>query len=119
MEITFYDSHGAPTAYVQDGVHIYLFSGEPVAFLSETSVYSFSGKHLGRFENGWIRDNRGNCVFFTKDARGGPLRPLKQLKPLKGLKQLKPLKSLKELKPLRPLNSLSWSRLSGRQFFGN
>jgi len=117
MEITFYDSQGAPIAYTQDGVHIYLFSGQPVAHLSGTSVYSFGGRHLGRFENGWVRDNNGSCVFFTKDAQGGPLKPLKQLKPLKSLKQLKPLKSLKELKPLRPLNSLSWSRLSGRQFF--
>jgi hypothetical protein len=117
MEFTFYDSNGKPIAYTQDGVHIYLFSGEPVAYLAGTSVYSFSGKHLGRFENGWIRDNNGECVFFTKDARGGPLKPLKQLKPLKSLKQLKPLKGLKELKPLRPLKSLSWSRLSGKQFF--
>lgn len=31
--MTFYDSHGNPTAYLyDDGVHIYLFNGKPVAY---------------------------------------------------------------------------------------
>ena len=117
MDLTFYDANGNPSAYTDDGEHIHLFSGEPVAYLSGDSVYSFSGKHLGRFEDGWVRDNGGASVFFTDNARGGVLKPLKALKPLKGLKQLRPLKGLKELKPLSPLKTLSWSQLSGRHFF--
>jgi len=68
MEFIFYDLNGSPTAYTEDGTHIYFFSGEPVAYFVDESVYSFTGVHLGRFENGWIRDNNGDCVFFTEYA---------------------------------------------------
>ena len=63
MDITFYDSHGKPTAYTEDNEHIYLFSGKPVAYIDGSSVYSYSGRHLGWFDEGWIRDNSGYCVF--------------------------------------------------------
>ena len=115
--MTFYDCDGAPVAYTEDNETIYLFTGEPVAYFYENAVYSFSGVHLGWFENGWIRDLHGSCVFFSEDSTGGPLKPLKQLKPLKSLKQLKPLRSLRELKHLKALNRLSWSQKSGRAFF--
>lgn len=116
--ITFYDKKGAPIAYLQDdGIHIYLFNGKPVAYLYENTVYGFNGKQFGWFEDGWIRDLRGYCVFFTENTTGGPSKPLKQLKPLKSLKQLKPMKSMKQSKVLKPTKSLSWSTLSGIQYF--
>ena len=116
--MVFYDNHGRPTAYTEDDIHIYLFTGEPVAYLHEDAVYGYNGRQFGWFQDGWIRDLNGNCVFFTENTTGsGPLKPLKQLKPLKSLKQLRPLKALRELKRLRPLNRLSWSQLSGKQFF--
>lgn len=118
MKLDFYDSDGNAIAYSDDGEHIYTFSGRPVAYLHSGSIYSFSGDHLGRFENGLIRDNDGHVAFFSQGSTGGPLKPVRKLKPLKGLKQLKPLKGLRQLRPLKPLNSLSWSRLSGDQFFG-
>lgn len=117
MSLDFYDSNGKPIAYTDDGEHIYTFSGRPVAYINQDSIYSFSGKYLGRLENGMIRDNDGCVALFSQNATGGPLKPVKQLKPLKGLKALKSLKGLKELKPLKPLSSSTWSRLSGEQFF--
>lgn len=116
--MVFYDNHGRPTAYTEDDEHIYLFTGEPVAYLDGDTVYGFNGHQFGWFENGWIRDLDGYCVFFTENATGsGPLKPLKQLTPLKSLKQLRPLKALRELRRLRTMNRLSWSQLSGKQFF--
>jgi hypothetical protein len=117
MESTFYDSKGTPIAYTEDRVHIYLYSGERAAYLSGNSVYSFSGIHLGWFEDGWIRDTNGDCVFFTDKAKGGPMKPLKSLKPLKNLKHLKPSKSPKEPTPRQSRKSRSWSELSGKHFF--
>lgn len=117
MELMFYDSKGKPVSYTEDCEHIYLFSGEPVAYFNNESIYSFSGRHLGRYKNGWIRDNNGQCVFFTENATGGPLKPMKMMKPLKSLKQMKPLKGLKEMRPMKPMDSLWWSELSGEQFF--
>lgn len=117
MELTFYDSNGRPVGYTEDGVHIYLFSGEPIAYIDNRSVYSFSGRHLGRFGNGWIRDNNGRCVFFTQQAKGGPMKPMKMMKPMKGMKQMKSMRGMKEMRPMKTVNSLSWSGLSREQFF--
>lgn len=116
--ITFYNSYGAPIAYLDsDGVHIFGFDGTPLGYLKNEKVYNFEGRFLGWFENGWLYDLTNSPTFFTEEAKGGPLKPLKQLKPLKGLKQLKPLKGLKELTPLKPLRSLNWSEFSDEMYF--
>jgi hypothetical protein len=117
MDITFYDLHGNPTAYTEDGEHIYLFSGKPVAYIDHSSVYSYDGRHLGRYENGWIRDNHGSGALFTAHASGGPTKPMKQLTPIRGIKGIRPIKSIKQLKPLRAIDSFSWSECSGPRFF--
>ena len=113
----FYSNSGQPIAYTEDDQHLYLFSGEPVAYLSGDAIYSFSGEHLGWFEDGWIRDKEGKCVFFTSYARGGPLKPFKRMKPMKGMKRVKPVKGVKRVKSVKRTKSLLWSNLSGEQFF--
>ena len=72
--MTFYNSHGKPIAYLADEQHIFLFNGRPVAYLYDNKVYGFNGHHFGWFEDGWIRDKRGRCVFFTEDASGSGQR---------------------------------------------
>jgi len=117
LEITFYNRNGIPIAYTEDGEHIFLFSGEPVAYLYGESVFSFTGKHLGWFREGWIRDNFGECVFFTENTQGGPAKPMKCMKPMKSMKLMKSMKAMKEMRPMRPMNKLSWSHFSGTNFF--
>lgn len=54
---TFYNRRGHAVAYLDDDdISIYLYSGAPVAWLSEHSVYSYSGKHLGwlKMAGSWI-----------------------------------------------------------------
>ena len=117
MTMDFYDRSGAPIAYSDDGEHIYLFSGRPVAYLSRTAVYTFGGMHIGWFENGWIWDLDGNAVFFTPAARGGPGKPFRQIKPVKGVKAIRQIKEVRQLRSVKPVWALSWSRLSGDQYF--
>ncbi|MBD8239493.1 4-fold beta flower protein [Pseudomonas fluorescens] len=117
MSQDFYDRSGTPIAYTEDGVHVFTFSGQPVGYFHDESLYSYVGKHLGRIANGLIRDNRGQVVFFSSDAVGGPMKPMRQLTPLKGLKRLMPLKSMRQLPPMRPMLANSWSQLSGQQLF--
>ena len=117
MSLEFYDQVGAPVAYADDLEHIYAFSGEPVAYIQNDSIYDYGGRHLGWFFGGWVLDHNGNHVYFTDQAIGGPLKPLRMLRPLKGLKSLKPLKGIKAIKPIRPIRSLSWSNLMGLNFF--
>jgi hypothetical protein len=115
--VTFYDHRGMPVAYASDGRSIYLFSGKPVGYLDGDSVYAYSGRHLGWFVDGWIRDHRGNCVYFTENARGGPVKPVKRVKPVRGVRQVRPVRGVRQVRPVRPVRSLSWSRFTGSAFF--
>lgn len=118
MYFTFYDKSGIPIAYSDDNDHIFLFSGESVAYLYGESVYGYNGRHLGFFIDGWIRDHHGDCVFFTDIAKGpGPVKPVKRVKPVKSVKSILPVKSVREVKPIKPITNLLWSNLSGKQFF--
>lgn len=116
--MTLYDSKGKAIAYSEDGESIYLFTGEPVAYLVETAVYGFNGHHIGWFENGWMRDLHGCCVFFTEDASGsGPAKPAMHAKPAKYAKKANPAKYARHAKRCKTANKLSWSDLSGVIFF--
>lgn len=115
---TFYDRTGKPIAYTEDNETIYLFSGEPVAYLYGDAVYSFIGRQLGWCEDGWIRDLKGACVFFLENSKGGgPMRPIKKFTPVKAAKFTKPFKGARFVKQVKPIKLLSWSVLSGEQFF--
>lgn len=116
-DLVFYNSYGDPIAYCEDGEHIYLYNGEPVAYFHNDSVYSFDGDHLGWFEQGWVRDNNGDCVFYSDNAQGGPVKPIKSIRPIKSVKSIKPIKSVKSIKPIKAIKSLSWSQLSSDIFF--
>ena len=63
---TFYDRNGKPIAYTEDDEYIFLFTGEPVAYLYDNTVYGYNGRQFGWFENGWVRDLHGSCVFLLK-----------------------------------------------------
>ena len=116
--MTFYDCNGKPVAYTEDGTHVYLFTGEPVAYFVEDAVYGFNGRQFGWYENGWIRDLRGCCVFYSENATGsGPVKPVKQVCPVKCVKHVMPVKCVREVCRVRAVNQLSWSTLSGTLFF--
>ena len=117
MDLVFYDVKGIPTCYTDDYKYIYLFSGQPVAHFVDGSIYSFKGKHLGRFENGWIRDDKGEAVFYTEFATGGPFRPSMRLQPTKGIKKTLPMIMTTEWPPFHPVTKTSWAKASGPQFF--
>ncbi len=109
-DIIFYNKTGKPIAWLsdKDDETIYLFNGKAVAYLYNDSVYSFNGEHLGFFLNGWIYDNSGYCVFFTANATGGPVKPIKHVCPIKGVTSIKPVKSSRRVPPIKPVKKLSW-----------
>jgi hypothetical protein len=118
--MTFYNKNGNPIAYTDDHVHIYLFSGKPAAYLDEDTVYGFNGKHIGWFENGWIRDLNGACVFFTESSTdSGLVKPVKHICPVKCVKHVLPVKCVKQIKRVRSINQLNWSIHSDESFFIN
>jgi hypothetical protein len=87
-------------------------AGTALAFVRNDGLYSYAGRHLGRFHRGFFRDSEGNAVAFVRGAEGGPLPPLPELPPLPPLPSLPPLPPIPALPPLPPLPTLGWSRLS-------
>ena len=55
-EITLFDHRGNPVAYIapDEGNTIYLWSGEPVAYLEGENIFRFNGKYLGWYERGIV-----------------------------------------------------------------
>jgi hypothetical protein len=120
MATTLYDRRGKPVAYVaDDGISIYLYRGKPVAWISQNGVYAYSGKFLGWVDSGWVIDRRGRRAFFTSAARGGPVKPVRQLQPVRGVRRVRPVRGVRQVRPVRPVTSLSWSDVSGEEFFGS
>jgi len=107
-EVNLYDSSGNSAAYIDDFLGdriIFLWDGTPKAYLIQTDVFGFNGKHLGWFEKGVLRDNKGEVVATDKEAAD----KITIDSSLKGLKQSPPLKKYHELAPIRPYFSTLWS----------
>ena len=112
-----YELSGLPVAYSDDGVHIFLYSGQAVAYFVGDSLFSFSGQHLGWLYRGWIIDHDGNCVLFSEQAEQGPDKFMVQEYKKKAQAGPLPEKELRQFEPLRPPTSSKWSRLSVKKFF--
>jgi hypothetical protein len=117
MEITFYDNSGRAVAYSEDGEHVFTFSGHAVAFIKGASIYDYSGRHLGWFKKGWVRENAGRYVYFTEKAKGGPPRPTMERPPSKVTKQTPPAKNPLRFEPKMPEIPAAWSAANADQFF--
>ncbi|MCP9751200.1 4-fold beta flower protein [Ferruginibacter sp. HRS2-29] len=115
QEISLFNSQGIAVAYVDtddDDLTIYLWSGKPVAYISDNNIYGFNGKHLGWWVKGVIRDHEGDAVGATKAASSMNT----EYEPYKSYKEYKPYKSYKEYAPYKPYWSTSWSNTSFKMF---
>lgn len=114
-ELSLYDAQGRAAAYLDptSGLTFYLWTGEPVAYLEEESVFGFNGKHLGWFHNGTVYDNEGNVVVAPASAFRTAVEAASPRSP----KQFKPFKGFKEFKPFKPYFGFSWASLPARVFF--
>ncbi|MDJ0824442.1 MAG: hypothetical protein QNJ16_02950 [Rhodobacter sp.] len=113
----FYDQNGEAKCYSPDGEHLYTWDGNPVAYFSDSKVYSFSGKLLGWFENGWLYDRGNNPALFMPEASGGPMRPMRQMPRMKSMRRMRPMKSLRSMAHMRPMRSNHWSPFIGTRYF--
>ena len=116
--MTFYSRQGRATAYYDSSKGIiYLFDGTPVAYFDGDRIYHLRGNFLGWYMDGWVYDRDGYCVFFTENASGGPVKPVKGIAPVRGIQKVAPVKGVKQIAPVRPIKHLSWSRYSDESFF--
>lgn len=117
MQVVFYDRSGNAVAYSDDMEHIFLFSGEAVAYIDADAVYSYRGVLLGWFEKGWLRDKDGRCVAFSENPATGPHRPERRQKPEPLPKQSVPVMERQDTRALRPIHSNAWSTQSALDMF--
>lgn len=115
--IEFFGHSGQAVCYSPDGQHFYLWSGQPVAHLKGDKVYSFGGRLLGWFTDGWLYDRQNCPALFSSKATGGPVRPVKQVPPVKSVRAVKPVKSVTQVPHVRPVKSLSWSPHADASYF--
>jgi hypothetical protein len=89
-EIALLNRLGVGVAYVDtsDDATIYLWSGVPTAYLEGDSIYGFNGRHLGWFEEGIVRGNRGKRVGYTEETIGSVGQTARVTR-VKGVKQPK------------------------------
>ena len=73
-QVTLYDAGKESVAYIDypDDATIYLFDGEPVAFIrSEELVFSFNGRFLGWYRDGVLYDRTTYAVGARHDIVRG------------------------------------------------
>jgi hypothetical protein len=117
LPMDFFDSNGRATCYSPDGEHLYLWTGQPVGYFNEDRVYSFSGRLMGWIRNGWLCDRQNRPALFSRDATGGPLRPMRQMAPMRSMRHMRPMKAMRQLAHIRPAPSLSWSPAASALYF--
>jgi hypothetical protein len=113
--IALFDSQRRAVAYLDpdDDHTIYLWSGEPVAYVVDGSIYGFSGKHIGWYQSGVVIDHDGNVVAGPAIAFRKPVQPA----PVRSPKSAAPVKAPRESQPQPPSLATSWSDLSVHEFF--
>jgi len=116
-ELTLFCSQGIPTAYLAPDEEntIYLWSGQPVAYLDGTDIYGFNGKHLGWFEHGIIWTHKGEQVGYVTET----LTVYPRFEPFKAFKQHKPFKAFKAFAPYKPFLSSNISKVELSVFLNN
>src|SRR4051812_28686782 len=73
--VPIFNRKGEAVGWLASGV-IFGPHHQPRAFVRQDAVFSFSGHHLGRMENGFIRDRDGHAVAFMEGAKNGPPTPI-------------------------------------------
>lgn len=113
-QIPLVDQDGNYIAYIDTARDntIYLWTGEPAAYLHESGrdvlIYSFSGQHLGWFEEGILRDLAGDAV----GARDGVLRTPRRVEPIKRVQRIAPIRRVRRVARVKPVFSNYYSKQS-------
>ena len=107
--IEFFDREGRASAFCDDGRVLYHWDGRPAAIIDDDKVFSYSGRFLGWFSDGWISDAEGGRLLYEFDAVGGPAKPARGARTDKGQRGARPAQGTREPAPPLPAPSSAWS----------
>ena len=105
--ITIHGRHGEVLAWLRDDQIISLAGGH-LAFVHNANVYTYSGKHLGTLDRGFLRDHSGGCVAYVKGASGGPITPIPKIPPIPPIPKIAPIRPIPSIPPTKPIPKLQW-----------
>ena len=111
MEETLFDLQGNPVAYIDydNESTIYMWNGSPVAYLEpDKTLFGFNGHHLGWYENGEVRNLKGELAGFNINA--SPV--FTKYEPYKSYKKYRPYKRYKQYPHFKPNFGYAKSRES-------
>lgn len=117
-----YDKNGKPTLRLLSDGRFVTFSGKSAGFMDKTSIYNYSGSHIGWYEGGIMRDHLGKCVGFGENVTESThsFLPFKQFVPFRGFVEFEPFRPFKSFEPFHPFKSFSWSDMEPiNLFFSN
>lgn len=106
-----YGPDGHVVAWLDDET-IYLLHGRALAFLRRENVVSYSGRHLGVFHDGWLRDHGGYAIAFVSGAGPGPTKPVRSVAPVRPVRYVRPVHPVAPVPPVPAVRQLAWSRRS-------
>lgn len=90
-----------------------------VPFIEGKNVFSYSGKYLGEFEDGFFWDMYGNAVAFVEGASNGPLTPITEIPPIPPIHPIPPIPPVPPIPPIPPIHSLGWSQMTFEDFLSS
>ena len=88
-----------------------------MAFVDRENITKFSGRHIGWFHDGYVRDDTGEAVGFTENAFGGPELPPTRPISIEAEPKTAPIPPLTRIWPAPPIFGKRWSPRPLNQFF--
>jgi hypothetical protein len=111
-----YNRHGQLVAWL-NRTYLHDLSGAQLwLFIGDGAVFTYKGRHVGGFTNGYFRDKDGHAIAFTKDASIGPPLPVVMYPPIPPNPVFPKFPALALVPPLPPIDRFTWSKISWEEF---
>lgn len=118
MSTDLWDAHGDPIAYIDDDKEsVFFYDGTPIAWIAGNCLYTYRGRLLGWYYEGWIFGADGKCVLFGERAQPGATKPFRKNVGDRTDKTVCPSRSSRDTMRKRPIRASVWSGTSARAFF--
>lgn len=118
MEAIF-DSEGKTVAW-RSKETVFDLDGTPRAYFRGGILSTYTGDFLGRYEDGFYRDDQGRPVAFQVDATGGPILPTPQPLPIAPVPVYPAAPQQTATPPPPPrMRAMRWSPITWEQYIAD
>ena len=96
---------------------IHDYSGNCIAYIANISIFDYQGTHRAWYEDGVLRDQRGEIVGFTKNFKEKiPGLTFRRNTPIRSIMDKpEPIRQIKKPAPIRPFKKFTWSNKTLKQ----